>query len=130
MPQNALTADGWRLASPTVLNLLEKLRNAGKPLGEYVQGRFYMGIKTGLNKAFVVDKEIRDKLVAEHPSSSEVLKPFLRGQDVKRWQVNFEEQYLITIEFVGKPGASMVRSISGRSRGDVCQHLSCHLRAL
>ena len=98
MPQNALTADGWRLASPTVLNLLEKLRNAGKPLGEYVQGRFYMGIKTGLNKAFVVDKEIRDKLVAEHPSSSEVLKPFLRGQDVKRWQANFEEQYLITIE--------------------------------
>ena len=98
MPQNVLTADGWQLASPTVLNLLDKLRSAGKPLGEYVQGRFYMGIKTGLNKAFVVNKEMRDKLVAEHPSSSEVLKPFLRGQDVKRWQVSFDEQYLITIE--------------------------------
>ena len=32
MPQNALTADGWRLTSPAALNLLEKLRNAGKPL--------------------------------------------------------------------------------------------------
>ena len=98
MPQSALTVDGWRLASPPVLNLLDKLRNAGKPLGEYVKGRFYRGITTGLNEAFVVDKATRDKLIAEHPSSSEVLKPFLRGRDVKRWQVNFVEQYLIKIE--------------------------------
>ena len=98
MPQNALTADGWRLASPAVLNLLEKLRNAGTPLGEYVKGRFYYGIKTGLNEAFVVDRATRDKLIAEHPSSTEVLKPFLRGRDMKRWQVNFADQYLIKIE--------------------------------
>ena len=98
MPQNALTVDGWRLTSPDVLSLLEKLRNAGKPLGEYVKGQLYSGIKTGLNEAFVVDRETRDRLVAEHPSSSEVLKPFLRGRDVKRWQVNFVEQYLIKIE--------------------------------
>ena len=57
-----------------------------------------MGIKTGLNEAFVVDRETRDTLIADHPSSSEVLKPFLRGRDVKRWQVNFAEQYLIKIE--------------------------------
>ena len=98
MPQNALTADGWRLTSPDALNLLQKLRNAGKPLREYVKGRFYSGIKTGLNDAFVMDRETRDKLIVEHPSSSEVLKPFLRGGDVKRWQVNFAEQYLIKIE--------------------------------
>ena len=56
MPQDALTADGWRLTSPAALNLLEKLRNAGQPLGEYVQGRFYRGLLTGLNEAFVVDQ--------------------------------------------------------------------------
>ncbi len=98
MPQNALTVDGWRLTSPDVLNLLAKLRNAEQPLGEYVKGQLYSGIKTGLNEVFVVDRETRDRLVAEHPSSSEVLKPFLRGRDVKRWQVNFAEQYLIKIE--------------------------------
>ena len=95
MPQNALTADGWRLASPVVLNLLEKIRSVGKPLGEYVKGRLYYGIKTGLNEAFVVDRATRDKLIAEHPSSSEVLKPFLRGRDVKRWQVNSQDLWLI-----------------------------------
>ena len=98
MPQSALTVDGWRLTSPAVLSLLEKLRNAGKPLGEYVKGQLYSGIKTGLNEAFVVDRETRDRLIAEHSSSSKVLKPFLRGRDVKRWQVNFADQYLIKIE--------------------------------
>jgi adenine-specific DNA-methyltransferase len=68
------------------------------PLGEYVKSRFYYGIKTGLNEAFVVAREIRGRLIAEHRSLAELLKPFLRGRDVKRWRVDFAEQYLITIE--------------------------------
>ncbi len=98
MPQNALTADGWRLTTPIMLDLLKKLRNTGKPLGEYVKGRFYRGVLTGLNEAFVVDLATRNQLIADHPSSAEVLKPLLRGRDVKRWGVNFAEQYLIKIE--------------------------------
>ena len=96
--QKELTADGWRLESPATLRLMEKLRAAGMPLGEYVGGRFYYGIKTGFNDAFVVDRATRDRFIAEHPSSAEVLKPYLRGRDVKRWSVNFAEQYLIKIE--------------------------------
>ncbi|MEG3934020.1 TaqI-like C-terminal specificity domain-containing protein [Microcoleus sp. T3_B1] len=95
MAQKELTADGWRLESSTVLNLLEKLRKAGTPLGEYVNGRFYRGILTGFNEAFVVDRETRDRLIAEHPSSAEVLKPFLRGRDVKRWSVEYQNLWLI-----------------------------------
>ncbi|WP_460194626.1 Eco57I restriction-modification methylase domain-containing protein [Thermosynechococcus sp. FA-CM-4201] len=95
--QKELTADGWRLESSTVLALLDKLRKAGKPLGEYVNGRFYYGIKTGCNEAFVIDRATRDRLIAEHPSSAEVIKPFLRGRDVKRWSIEFAEQYLLFI---------------------------------
>jgi adenine-specific DNA-methyltransferase len=98
MPQSALTADGWRLESPEVLALLAKLQQMGKTLGEYVSGRFYYGIKTGLNEAFVIDRATRDRLIAQHPSSAEIIKPFLRGRDVKRWLVTFEDQYLIKIE--------------------------------
>ena len=93
--QKELTADGWRLESPAVFRLLEKLRKAGKPLGEYVNGRFYRGILTGLNEAFVVDRATRDRLIAEHPSSDEILKPFLRGRDVKRWRVEPQDLWLI-----------------------------------
>jgi type I restriction-modification system DNA methylase subunit len=95
MAQKELTIDGWRLESPAVLRLLEKLRKAGKPLGEFVKGRFYRGIVTGLNEAFVVDHATRDRLVAEHPSSGELLKPFLRGKDIKRWRVEPPDLWLI-----------------------------------
>ena len=88
LPQTSLKSDGWRLESSVKLKLLERIRAAGIPLGEYVKGRFYRGIMTGLNEAFVVDRATRDRLIAEHPSSAEVLKPFLRGRDVKRWRVD------------------------------------------
>ena len=97
MPQKALTDDGWQLMPPDVLNLLERIRKAGTLLGEYVKGRFYYGIKTGLNEAFVVDRETRDRLIAEHPSSAEILKPFLRGRDVKRWRIEKSDLYLCYI---------------------------------
>jgi len=97
-PQHELKPEGWRLESPKKLRLLEKLHRAGPPLGDYVKNRLYRGILTGLNKAFVVDRATRDRLISEHKSSAEVLKPFLRGRDVKRWRVQFDEQYLIKIE--------------------------------
>ena len=52
---------------------------------------------TGLNEAFVVDHATRDRLIGEHPSSAEVLKPFLRGRDIKRWTIDFAEQYLLFV---------------------------------
>jgi hypothetical protein len=97
MRQSDLTIGGWQLENRSVLNLLEKARRAGKPLGEYVGGRFYYGLKTGLNEAFVVDKDTHDRLIAQHSSSKEVLKPFLRGRDIKRWQVNYQDLWLLFI---------------------------------
>jgi hypothetical protein len=98
LPQRELSADGWRLADQTTLRLLEKLRQAGTPLDRYVNGRLYYGIKTGLNAAFVVDRATRDALITAHPSSAAVLKPLLRGRDVKRWSVNDARYYLIKLE--------------------------------
>jgi len=97
LPQHELRPDGWRLESPAVLRLLDKLRAAGTPLGEYVKGRLYRGILTGLNEAFVVDRATRDRLIAEHKSSAEVLKPFLRGRDIKRWRVEPQDLWLLFI---------------------------------
>lgn len=98
LDQQSLDAESWRLAGSATQRLLDKLRRAGLPLEKYVDKRFYRGILTGLNEAFVVDRATRDRLIAAHPSSAEVLKPFLRGRDVKRWHATFAEQYLIKIE--------------------------------
>lgn len=98
LKQRELKPSGWRLESPVSLRLMERLRNGGTPLGQYCERRFYRGILTGYNDAFVVDRETKDRLIAEHSSSKEVLKPFLRGRDVKRWRCEFADQYLVKIE--------------------------------
>lgn len=98
MGQADLASEAWRLESKTKLQLLDRIKAAGMPLGDYVNGRFYRGLLTGLNEAFVVNRETRDELIRAHPSSAEVLKPFLRGRDIKRWRVEYEDQYLIRIE--------------------------------
>ena len=48
-----------------------------------------------MNDAFVVDREMRDKFIAEHPSSADILKPFLHGRDIRRWQVDAQDLWLI-----------------------------------
>jgi methylase of polypeptide subunit release factors len=97
LPQSELKSDGWRLESAKVLLLLEKLRKSGTPLGTYVEGRFYRGIVTGFNEAFIVDCATRDRLIAEDASSAEVLKPYLRGRDVKRWRFDNPDLWLVFI---------------------------------
>jgi len=94
-PQASLHRDGWALDRPEVLALVDKLRRSGTPLGEYVGGRFYYGIKTGLNRAFIIDQATRDRLVAEDSRSAKIIKPWLRGRDVKRWRVEWPGLYVI-----------------------------------
>lgn len=93
--QRNLTPSGWRLEGSEGHNLLDRIRKSGIPLYECCKGRFYYGIKTGLNEAFVVDRATRDRLIEEHSSSSEVIKPYSRGRDVKRWTVNTTDLFLI-----------------------------------
>ena len=93
--QKILTAEGKYQESAAVLKLLEKFRNAGKPLREHLQEHSSRGITTGYNEAFIIECETRDVLIAEHPSSAEILKPFLMTSDIKRWQVKPQDKWLI-----------------------------------
>jgi Eco57I restriction-modification methylase len=73
------------LSTRAITVLADKLLALGTPLGSYLAGGMFYGIKTGRNEAFVVDQATRDRLVREHSRSAEVLKPYLRGQDIGRW---------------------------------------------
>jgi len=92
---SSLEDAGWNLGSETEQQLLAKIRSAGIPLGEYVKGKIFYGIKTGLNEAFVIDAATRDRLIAEDPRSAEVIKPFLAGRDIKRYREPKSDKFLI-----------------------------------
>lgn len=99
VPQAELKKGGWQIEPSGKRDLLARILRAGKPLGEYVNGRFYRGIITGLNEAFVIDSATRARLIAEDPKSAELIKPYLRGRDVKRWGVEWAGLYLIAFPF-------------------------------
>jgi len=93
--RDALDESGWSLVGKAAQALLEKLRSKGVALGEYVDGKIYYGIKTGLNEAFVIDEATRKRLISEDPKSAEVIRPFLAGRDIKRYQPPAANKYLI-----------------------------------
>ena len=95
--QKILDADGKPLESPNVVNLREQLRNTGKPLGEYLKAKSTFGINTAPTEAFVVDKATRSNLIAAHPSSADLLKPFLHGRDLRRWHAEPQDKWLIFV---------------------------------
>ncbi len=93
--QSELKPEGWKLESPAVFRLLEKLRRAGKPLGELRRTAFFNGVKTGLNPAFVLSRIERDAIASAEPEAATLFKPFLRGRDVKRWRVQSADLWLL-----------------------------------
>jgi len=94
MPRTRLGAGSWQFENDALARLREKIVKGKKTLGE-VYGAPLYGIKTGLNEAFVIDTETRDRLVKQDKKSAELLKPFLRGENIKRWRVEPEGLFLI-----------------------------------
>ena len=74
---------------------MARIRERGIPLSEYAGVKPYYGIKTGFNEAFLIDTKTRDSLVQADPRSAEIIKPYLRGQDIKRWSPEWAGLWMI-----------------------------------
>lgn len=94
MPRARLGAHSWQFEDAPMAKLRDKIVKGKKTLGE-VYGASLRGIVTGLNDAFIIDGETRDRLVKQDKKSAKLLKPFLRGENVKRWRVEPEGLFLI-----------------------------------
>jgi len=97
MQPSDLSIEGWRIEDRLVLALLEKIKKAGVTLEEYVYGKLYRGIITGYNEAFVIDEGTKKRLIRQDKNSAEVIKPLLRGRDVKRYSIEWHGLYLIYV---------------------------------
>ncbi|MGH7075458.1 MAG: Eco57I restriction-modification methylase domain-containing protein [Stellaceae bacterium] len=94
MPRARLGAGSWRFESDRLDEIRKKMAAGRKTLSE-VYGAPLYGIKTGLNEAFVVSRETRDALTARDARSADLLKPFLIGENLKRWHVESDDLWLI-----------------------------------
>ncbi len=89
--------ENWTLESRETLSILKKMDAVGIPLGEYCKGEIRFGIKTGLNEAFIIDSKIRDKIIKAYTSSEEFIKPVIAGDDVRKYEINYKDTYMIVI---------------------------------
>jgi hypothetical protein len=95
LPTSGLSSDGWSLSDPRSQAMLQRIAQDTKKLCEYLDGKMFRGVVTGLNKVFLIDRATRDQLIAEDPKSAEIIKPVLAGRDVRRYSISFHQRYLI-----------------------------------
>lgn len=96
LKQDGLNEDSWGFYPAHVLSLRDKLVDNGNKVKD-IDLEINSGIKTGYNKAFVIDRKTRDMLISEDISSEDIIKPFLRGRDIKPNKIDFKGTYLLYI---------------------------------
>lgn len=85
----------WNFVDPRSIKIMNKLKSDSVPLMNFVNKKIYLGIKTGRNEAFVINADMKKRLVQKSKKYDELLKPTLTGKEVKRYRCNFIDKYLI-----------------------------------
>ncbi|MDX4071246.1 N-6 DNA methylase [Aliarcobacter skirrowii] len=96
MKQSDLTKTSFSFSNSKELAIKQKIEKIGIPLKEWGININY-GIKTGFNEAFIIDEATKNELIKKDPKSVDIIKPILRGRDIKRYEINFSNLYLIYI---------------------------------
>jgi hypothetical protein len=91
-------ADPWHIDAPAERSLIDQLEARWPPLRELVPGRPSRGVVTGCNRAFVLDRAARDALLIAEPSATAVIRPFLKGRDVRRWAAAGGERWILLVD--------------------------------
>lgn len=83
----------WSISNTQHIN--EQIEKIGKPLSKWKEIEFFRGITSGLNEAFHIEENTKNILIQQDSKNSEIIKPLLRGKDIKRYGYDFENWYII-----------------------------------
>jgi len=89
-----LNSDSWIIVGKDDFVVKRQIDEVGVPLKDWDITLNY-GIKTGFDVAFIIDGKIKDQLVKSDIKNQDLLKPILKGKDIKRYQINFSDLWLI-----------------------------------
>jgi hypothetical protein len=95
--RKSLSDEGWALVNSDTQQLLDAISATGMRLLEYISGEIYYGVKTGLNKAFVITQGRRSEIIKADPESASLIHPFLSGKNVSRYEPASSNEYVIAV---------------------------------
>ena len=99
-PSAPLPLGPWSRLPPMIL--LVKLQRVGTPLKDFAAVHPLFGIKTGLNQAFLIDTPTKQALcIAADPACEQIIRPYIRGQDVDRWHAAWAGLWMIALKSSG-----------------------------
>ena len=84
----------WSLDNQEIQALIRKILKSGRSL-EDRDTFIRLGIATGSNEAFLLDKKIKDHLIGLDPKNADIIKPVLRGRDIHRYSYELPDQWLL-----------------------------------
>ncbi len=85
----------WQLDDDRKLAIKEKIESGSKELGEIRGVHIYRGVTTGYNPAFVINEDIKNKLIKAGKNNAEIIKPLLQGRNIKKWFYTPSNNYFI-----------------------------------
>ena len=94
------SSDSWIILSPIELSIKKKIESVGTPLKDW-DINIYRGVLTGCNEAFIIDTAKREEILAncktedERKRTAELIRPILRGRDIKRYGYEWANLWLI-----------------------------------
>jgi len=110
-----MSKDIWVLSS----NIEEKIKNKIESFGTQLSKwdiKLNRGLTTGLNEAFIIDEKTKNKLLIDDYKTEEILKPLLRGRDIKRYKADFSNLWLIMF-----PKGFTIKSIQNKKANIVSE---------
>ncbi|WRF16972.1 class I SAM-dependent DNA methyltransferase [Helicobacter pylori] len=102
MKQSTLSTESFIFANATLLDLRDKIESVGTPLKDW-DIQIYRGILTGANEAFIIPTEKRDEILnacktqEERERTEKLIKPILRGKDIKKYSYEWAHLWVIFI---------------------------------
>lgn len=97
IPNTRLAPEGWSLRTDAEAGLFKKLHEHAVPLGTYVKGKMFYGLKTGLNEAFQLSAHEARAIISGSAKSKSLIKPVLGGQNIRRYHIKFDQTFLVVI---------------------------------
>jgi len=98
MKQSYLSNNSWVFKPENILKIKDKILSRSDYTIKSVDNiNIYSGVTTGCNPAFMIDEETKEELIKKDPRNDIIIKPILRGRNIKRFNISPENKYLLYI---------------------------------
>ena len=94
------TEETWTILSDIEQGIKQKVESIGIPLKDW-DIEIYRGVLTGYNDAFIISSEKREEILDncrsqdERQRTEEIIRPILRGRDIRRYSYQWANLWLI-----------------------------------